>query len=743
MADVSFTSIEEAFSSETGKFFWAAVSGGKSECGDPVSFLGKMIPDEHATFDVSNNKVLAHMDLQGTVKSFTTYRQCYPSDDRLPGVWWCKDFSQDGPFAFSLNVGTERYDLTNVNWPVKTELLDNFVPVNTMTGQGFEIKLILFAPSSQDGSERPSAVLYGMWLRNTSPAMLKGAVELPIGTANTNVSLADGLPFSNPFPFELETDGSVWIPVVIASYPGEPVFREIEERSSLCWLSESISFFRGMTGALRMPGDPFLADFFKRLVNLCFSAIGMTRAGEIAGANWGSYPAIKQIYMKDMGYTYLPFCLMDPDLCKKGILWFLDKSVRFKGDKVYEGYKLDGGISYSLSNAMTPVIMAGLYYRATGDAEFFERHPEVAAKMKDLLNQVLASRTGEPFLFPSVWLSDGPSRGDYHTGSNVIVWFAFNLAAEFFESALGDNRAADEYRDAAQRIKADLDKICIVNGPFGRQYAEGVNADGTALLSHDGEESDTTLMPFYGYATYDDPAYQNHKRVAMTETNIYYKANAKGIEDSTWMTQEDNPGIHATFPGYVTGFAGVETAEEMSGQEGRLTIIRRLTDVDGSIWWWPYNKDKLVRAFEIGGTIVGKSGWSASVFILHFISQILGLRYNAPEKKLSFRPFSPTSDFEWLRFRMGYAYFSVGFERSDGRRMCYIENHNDYNIWLDLELILEPGVEVKEILVDGTKYDDTRAAGAPSAGTFFKSKTVKLALDVQPQKRVKVEVTFT
>lgn len=738
MHDFSFAAIEEALSSETGKFFWAGIADGKSDCGDHESYLGKMIPDEHITFDVSNNKVLAHMDIKGSVKSFTSYRRSYPSDNWLPGIWWCKDFSQSGPYSFSLRIGSENFELDKVDWPVKTELLDNCVPLTTLSGDACEIKLLLFAPVSCDGSERPSAVIYGIWLHNISPSVLKGEVGLPKGTDSSNVSLADGMPLSNPFSIEVEPGGSVWIPAIIAAYPGEPVFRELAARSSLSWLNETMSFHRRMCGVLRMPDDPYTAEFLKRMINLCFCGITMTRDGEIAGANWGSYPVTTQIWMKDMGYTYMPFHALEPDLFRKGILWYLDKSIRFIGDKEFEGWKLSGYISYSLSIALTPVLMAGLYYRSTGDKEFFAEHPEVAAKIKDLLAATLESRSGDLYLFPSDWISDGPSRGDYHTGSNTVVWFAFILAAEVAEDALGDEATARKYREIAHKIKTDLDRTCIVDGPRGPQYTEGVNADGSVVFSHDGEESDTTLMPFFEYANYDDPAYQNHKRVAMTDANIYYKPHAKGIEDSTWIDPKDNPGIDATFPGYMTGFAGIETADEMIGPEGRMTIIRQLTDVDGSIWWWPYKHDKVVRAFEIEGTHVGKSGWSSSVFILHFISQILGLSYDAPLKILSFRPFSPSSDFEWQYFRMGNAFFSAGYERSECRRRCYVENHNDIDIRLYLELILEPGGEVDSITVDGEPY-----AGEPCMGSFFRSNTVKLDIGIPAKTRVDVEAAYS
>lgn len=57
---------------------------------------------------------------------------------------------------------------------------------------------------------------------------------------------------------------------------------------------------------------------------------------------------------------------------------------------------------------------------------------------------------------------------------------------------------------------------------------------------HDGEESDTTLMPFYGYCDYFDESYRNFVNFTVTE-NPTYDAEIKGIR---WGGMSG-----ATFPG--------------------------------------------------------------------------------------------------------------------------------------------------------------------------------------------------
>ncbi|GJM75830.1 hypothetical protein HMSSN036_80460 [Paenibacillus macerans] len=165
-----------------------------------------------------------------------------------------------------------------------------------------------------------------------------------------------------------------------------------------------------------------------------------------------------------------------------------------------------------------------------------------------------------PWLFPSVWLSDAYSLGDYHTGSNVVAWAAFRHYARIVREVFGDTETAERYRTIAARIKDDLQRLNTVEGPFGLQYTEGTSAGSDALkddasryasdyagfgmqfighltqdgsidlFHHDGEESDTILMPLYGYAAYDDPAYRHYMQFSLSPHNPTYNPESRGIQ---------------------------------------------------------------------------------------------------------------------------------------------------------------------------------------------------------------------
>jgi len=430
-----------------------------------------------------------------------------------------------------------------------------------------------------------------------------------------------------------------------------------------------------------------------------------------------------------------PLATHEPEFLQHGILWFLDRSVRHKGDKIYEEHPLPGGISFSLTNTLTPAVLSGMYYQSTGDRAFFDAHPEVLAKCTELLNAVLATREGDAYLFPSVWLSDGLSRGDYNTGSNLVAWVSFTLVADIVEDVAGDADLAKRYRDVADKIKVDIDRWCIAPGPMGPQYVEGAFVDGTFEMHHDGEETDTTLMPFYGYCTYDHEPHQNNCRVAMTEDNLWYKPNTKGIRDSTWIS-DPVPSIDATYPGYMTGLAGAQNPDDMNGPDGLMTRIRERVDVEGSIWWWPFREDEINRAYEIHGGIVGKSGWACGVYANHFVSQILGLVYDGRGRTLRFKPFSPTSDFEWTHCRLGSGRFDVSFSRGEDAVRCAVTNSNDHPVTLEAELILPEGTSLRELRINDDVCDPT------GGGTFFGAKTVTITVELAPGQSVRAETSF-
>ncbi|WP_060861138.1 hypothetical protein [Paenibacillus riograndensis] len=693
-----FTTISEALSQSKSSSFGVVYKNGKFTANDPLSFFGRKLPDPELTFDTANNKILVNVHMNGSIKNVTVYNGSYYSDN-IPGVWMCKDFREAGPYAYCLELGGLHYHLGSDDLAYSTSLLDNLFPVTEYQLGAIKATLLVYTPVSADGSQRLRGLVYGLQLENQSGQTIAGQVTPP--PADT---LPDQL-FSGPefcvhvpghkvdvngtVPVSLAPGQTLWVPAVI--YPaGDPCPRIIGEKGTLYWLNETWAYFRGITGRLKMEEDPFAAEFYERALLQCFGSLAMDSRGYLAGSNWGTSPTTQFTWNKDMFYSLLPFHTAEPELFQQGMLWFLEHGVRPPGNR-YEG-----GITHSLSNSLSSAVMAGLYYRTTGDKQLFLNRPGIHESICSLLEATLLTRQEEdPWLFPSVWLSDAYSLGDYHTGSNVIAWTAFVHYARIAEEVFGDTARAERYRTIAGRIRADLERLATAEGPFGLQYAEGISSSGDKLkdnagkytgkyadfgmqfignltaegqinlLHHDGEESDTILMPLYGYTSYDNETYRHYMQFSLSPHNPTYNPESKGIQ---W-------GDHSacTFPGYMSGMGMITDADSLSGEDGYLTRIRQLTDADGSLWWWPYNNGA-AYGDVVRHNNCGKCGWASGVFAGLFVSEILGLAYDASARQLSFRPLSPSSSFTWEHVKLGSGSFSVAYRKTDSSVEASIQN---------------------------------------------------------------------
>ena len=186
----------------------------------------------------------------------------------------------------------------------------------------------------------------------------------------------------------------------------------------------------------------------------------------------------------------------------------------------------------------------------------------MADAFEEILEEVLALKEGDVWLFPTVWISDALALGKYHTGSNICAWKAFDGMARFMGEVFGDQEKQKKYGMISRNIKEAIETYMVTEGRFGPQYLEGIggltrdtqknypiseyekkyvdqaltfypdiiNGDTINLMMHDGEESDTTLIPFYGYKTYDDPVVRNYARFSSSEENPTYGTECRGIK---------------------------------------------------------------------------------------------------------------------------------------------------------------------------------------------------------------------
>ncbi|GJM78861.1 hypothetical protein HMSSN139_13570 [Paenibacillus sp. HMSSN-139] len=393
---LSFKSISEALALPRSRFFGVVYENGRYAANDEVSFFGLKLPDPELTFDISNNKTLVNVNMNGSIKYVTVYNGQYASDN-IPGVWMCKDFRKTGPYAFGLKLGEQRVDLGQDDLPYATSLLDNLFPVTEFRFGDVQATLLVYSPISADGAVRLRGTVYGLHVENRSGQAIHGEVRLPRPDTEEDslfsgpdvciypVEREDWYAASGAVSFRLDPGHDVWIPVVICP-PGDETPRLVNEKGTLYWLNETWAYYRGMLGRLEMKDDPFAAEFYERAMLQSLGSIAMDRQGAVVGSNWGTYPTTEFTWNKDMYYSFLPFHTAEPELFKLGALWFLEHGVRPVGNRY------PGGISHSLSNSLSSVVMAGLYYRSTGDKRFFLERLDIDLNIRKLLEEMLRTR---------------------------------------------------------------------------------------------------------------------------------------------------------------------------------------------------------------------------------------------------------------------------------------------------------------------------------------------------------------
>ncbi|MFB3881371.1 MAG: hypothetical protein ACE149_08905 [Armatimonadota bacterium] len=729
-------------------------AGGVSGAEEPPTF--------HLSFEVTNNQILCSLTSTGLLKNPCIFSRRVAAH-RRGRQFMGEQLLGGSPWSFLLRrTGEEPVSLHSTHG-VSVELLGDLFPLFTYQCEGLRTRLLALAPETGGPSSvRPRAILVIAQVENPGAEAIQATLIVPgireAGDADRSSALS--APVESPHPRFTENpvpiqpgyeavmclDHNAWSPTfpeLSFSLPpgGQGIFafafllgetpeelrrtgELLRTRSTLDWLNQTWRSRAERYGRLRIPDDPYYAESYSRLIEEGASALMYTDNGLL----WTGGPS---------GFSDFAMVLFEPRFIADIIAQSLSG---FRPRKPGEPPSED--LSYSLAGAVGALPDAALYYRMTGDKEFFRAHPEILAFARERLTDLLSVREGEPYLFPSKMLWDGPSRGDYHTGSNVLAWLSFEGIAEIARSAYEDPKLADEWSAVAARIHADIDRYCAGEGSLGRRYYEGANSDGTFVLGHDGEEAFTTLMPFFGYCQADDPAYVNHARLALTRENPLYIPEVDGIG---WSDGRDAQTMRAapprgatTLPGQMAMFAGAVNEGEL---HDRLEQLRGFTDLDGSLWWWPYDYPALdathVRRRDVAGCDLSKGGYVAAIYVCLFVNNILGLHVDVPAHQVSLRPFCPWPEFSWERCRLGNSIFDFGYENRDGCAQGLIVNRNDGAFDAAIELTLPEGAQVREVTMSGTATDKatrTRRFGRPA---------VRLSEHLPSGEALRLEVTYS
>jgi hypothetical protein len=441
----------------------------------------------------------------------------------------------------------------------------------------------------------------------------------------------------------------------------------VERHSVLEWLNKTLCHRIERCGRLEIPSDPYYSENYIRLVEQAASSILYNRSGlQYGGGPSGAW---------DYGMAIFEPAYLEPSLEHLG-----------KGEYISLN---PASPRYSLASAAWPLVALAMYYQMTGNRNLFARNPQIMEYARLRLSEILATRKGDLLIFPSKMIWDGPALGDYHTGSNILVWKAFEGMARLAVDVYEDSTLAAEWSGTARKVREDIWRYCKGNGTLSPRFYEGVYEDRTFAPGHDGEEAFTTLAPYFGFCEADEPALINHAKLAFTEENPLYEPAVDGI----WWDKRGTYGTGITIPGQMAMLVGINNEKEL---HARLEQLRRMTDVDGSLWWWPYlypcSNPRHIRRRD-WPTDVSKCGYAAALYMCLFVNNIMGIRADMPAKEVSLRPFCPWKEFTWKNCRIGTMLFDFEY-KEEGREMVgRITNKNTETFMCSLELTLPEDVD--------------------------------------------------
>ena len=663
-----------------------------------------------AWFDISNNNIVCSVNANGLVE--------YPSvmgplsgfeegkgQDNSAG-YQQGDYITGSQWTLTVNDGSQSVLLSEIDNP-SLDIIDNIFYKWNYQFNHLKIQSVLFAPEAEEDPliPEPRALIMLVNLENSGKtkingkislprrisdafkidanlqkAMLYGPAVLPVADSHKGnranfhpkfaevaptvagyeaVTLLDSTLWGPSFPeisFSLESGKCVTLKFafLVGGSVKELIHTRnfIRSRSTLDWVNSTAKLHKKATGNLIIPEDPMLAEMFDRYYECshsCYILKGNGTLTEPKGGSWSMMSLLNPGYIHGSLQNMGRVAEMVP---------FHEKSITTD-------------VSFSLYGSTQELIIAADYYQRGGDPSFF-KNEAFRTNATELIQRILKTQYPEATLFPSKNIWDGPSRGDYHAGSNILVWRVLDIFSRIAKDIWKDTQTAELWSMKANACKADILTKCVIQGPYGNQFGEGTRKDGridSAATCHDGEEVALVQSAFYGLVEQDNPLITNHCRASMTSYNPLYN---KSLNAMIWQDRSYWNGGY-TFPAWLVLIAGATTKEEMVTG---INLWKSMTDLDGSPWWWPYDvgqtdPSKVNRRrcnFEGGFCDVAKVPYATSVFNTLLINNVIGLSADVQRKTFSFRPFSPWSSFEWKDGRIGNAFFDLKYS-DDGSKL--------------------------------------------------------------------------
>lgn len=128
--------------------------------------------------------------------------------------------------------------------------------------------------------------------------------------------------------------------------------------------------------------------------------------------------------------------------------------------------------------------------------------------------------------------SDDPCQYGYLTASQMFAVVVLGYAAEMLRAVCKNETMADECEALAAEINEGIQRHCMVeHSVYGKIYACETDGMGHYSMIDDANIPSLLSIPYLGYASVEDPIYQNTRRFLLSVENPYYYEGkyARGI----------------------------------------------------------------------------------------------------------------------------------------------------------------------------------------------------------------------
>lgn len=693
-----------------------AAAGFDWPAGDTPEAVHSRRTDYPYSIDIGGGRLVAALDRHGVLRRVVLADGEVDVRERtIPGVYTHKTVRYwEGQLGWKLNLDGHTVQLAPAHG-----FLGGVLPLFTQTVGAVQVHWLAAAPHrAVDGAH----VDYLIAITNNGPSPAEAAllfdVQLTKGDRDqVSVTIQPQAAGARASSHRVSPGESVEFEVRLEfGTPSPAIVRAGDIRAAV---NAELHDRRHGSGTLAIPGEAWASGQMQRLVELARQS-GLNLAdGRSIGSFWGSNAnPIPDVWFRDFAYTTLALVEFAPEQAAANLRYLCRYALpNAAWEREADVHPEATGLEHSIGNACLPAVIAGRLMEVHGHAVVASLDPELSDYLTSLLDQLFASHQGPDSLYSTLYISDGPSRGDFHTGSNIVVWAALSACADALGDIVGSDRSSQAATIAAQ-LRSAINSRCVAElGDFGPGFVEGIYSDGRAVAVHDGEESDLTLASYFGFADRDDRRVINHARWAWSLQNPYYGTVTGGVDFWDW---DDYNGI--TFPGHAHQLAAASTPAELTTA---LDAIRRTTDADGSLWWWPFAHGETDPTRVKRG--LGKCGWAAGVTTARLMHDVFGVRRSWRTCTVTVSPFLPWGGFDWSDLPFGDGTLDITVAADSDKVTIRLVNHTSAELTVNLEAAVPVGSMIEDIT-----FGSANARYQSQVVQSYRGSAVRMAGSVKP-----------